>query len=278
MVRAVRGHPRPLRELGEVAVLSRILFYAVVFAANVIQGITGFAGTILAMPPSLMLVGYDVAKPVLNLLGLLSGVYVLAGAYRHVRVRELVRIVAVMAAGIVAAGFVRGCFAGREQVLYKLLGVFVVVLSVRGIYKVFLAARRAGEGDEGFARVSDGAASPAPGAASYALLLAAGVVHGLFVCGGPLLIGYLARRVPDKTAFRVTISAVWIFLNGLILATDIRAGLWTPPTIGVGAVSVPFLAAGMFVGTKLYARMSQELFMRLTYVLLLVSGLSLLVK
>ena len=49
------------------------LFFLVILAANVIQGITGFAGTILAMPPSLMLVGYPVAKPVLNVLGLQIG-------------------------------------------------------------------------------------------------------------------------------------------------------------------------------------------------------------
>ena len=56
-----------------------IVFFLVILLANIIQGITGFAGTILAMPPSLMLVGYSVAKPVLNVLGLLSGIYVFVG-------------------------------------------------------------------------------------------------------------------------------------------------------------------------------------------------------
>ncbi len=54
--------------------MNQVLFLLVILLANIIQGITGFAGTILAMPPSLMLVGYAVAKPVLNVLGLLSGV------------------------------------------------------------------------------------------------------------------------------------------------------------------------------------------------------------
>ena len=54
-----------------------ILFFAVILLSNIIHGITGFAGTLLAMPFSLMLVGYGVAKPVLNVLGILSGVYVI---------------------------------------------------------------------------------------------------------------------------------------------------------------------------------------------------------
>ena len=41
--------------------MKEALFYLVVLAANIIQGITGFAGTILAMPFSVRLVGMDVA-------------------------------------------------------------------------------------------------------------------------------------------------------------------------------------------------------------------------
>lgn len=259
---------------------SQALFLIIVFASNVIQGVTGFAGTILAMPPALMLVGYDVAKPVLNLLGLLSGIYVVLGAYRSVRVRELVRVTLVMAAGIVVAMFVHDSLAGSEQLLRKLLGAFVMALATLGLYRVFRGRSGAGarDGESGDELLPVPTDSPAPGPGAYALLLAAGVIHGLFVSGGPLLIGYLARRVPDKMAFRATISAVWIFLNGLILCVDIRTGLWAPPTVAMGAVAVPFLMGGMFVGARLYARMSQELFMRLTYVLLLVSGLLLLVR
>lgn len=54
-------------------------FFLVILLSNIIQGITGFAGTILAMPPSLMLVGYNTASRMLNVLGLLSGIYVFAG-------------------------------------------------------------------------------------------------------------------------------------------------------------------------------------------------------
>ena len=43
------------------------LFLALLFA-NGIQAITGFAGTLLAMPPCIRLIGADDAKTVLNLL------------------------------------------------------------------------------------------------------------------------------------------------------------------------------------------------------------------
>ena len=250
-----------------------ILFLLIILFTNIIQGITGFAGTILAMPPSLMLVGYPVAKPVLNVLGLLSGIYVFAGKHGSVCWKELKKIVAVMAAGIIGGILIKGLFARKEQILYKILGVFIIFLSVQGIYTL-----KKGDGKDGkkaaFAaqeRVKD---SPA----LYLLLVLAGIVHGIFVSGGPLLIGYLTKKIPDKVSFRATISTVWIFLNGMILADDIRMGLWNAELVKTQLISIPFLLAGMFIGAKLYARMSQKLFMMITYLLLFISGVLLLVK
>lgn len=45
-----------------------IIFLIVLFIANVIQAITGFAGTVLAMPASMFLLGVDNAKVVLNVM------------------------------------------------------------------------------------------------------------------------------------------------------------------------------------------------------------------
>ena len=64
----------------------------------------------------------------------------------------------------------------------------------------------------------------------------------------------------------------------LILFDDIRSGLWTLDLLKIQLISIPFLLAGMFLGGKLYAKMSQQLFMKITYVLLFLSGVSLLVK
>lgn len=260
------------------------VFFLVILLSNIIQGITGFAGTILAMPPSLMLVGYDTAKPVLNVLGLLSGIYVFAGHRKHVCWGELKKIVAVMAAGIVGGIFLKGFFAGRERVLYALLGLFVVCLSLQGLHKLWrdwlgtqedaTAGAKAAEAKA----AAEGKAAGPDKAGLYLLLGLAGIVHGIFVSGGPLLIGYLTKRIQDKVSFRATISTVWVVLNTIILLDDIRSGLWNPELVKIQVASIPFLLAGMAVGSRLYAKMSQRLFMLITYVLLFVSGISLLIK
>lgn len=241
---------------------SEILFYLVILVSNIIQGVTGFAGTILAMPASLKLVGIGTAIPVLNLLGLLSGIYVFAGNRKAVDKKVLSKVVLVMGIAVVAGLFIRRLLSSNVQLLYYILGCIVVVIAVLGLVKTF------GNGSE-----------KSPGEPLLnVLLVAAGIVHGMYVCGGPLLIAYMTKKLPEKSAFRATISTIWIFLNGIIFISHILNGSFTLEVIVSSIISVPFLLLGMYLGSVLYKRMSQSFFVKLTYVLLLVSGVALFFK
>ena len=257
--------------------MKEALFYLAVLLANVIQGITGFAGTILAMPFSVRLVGMDVAVPVLNVLGLLSGIYVFAGNRKHVDAKEIKRILTVAVPAVIAGILIKLWLSARPGVLYIVLGTVVTATAVIGLWKMFGPGKAAAESSS-----ADGGESPekpqSSGITAVLILAASGLVHGMFVCGGPLLISYLAVRIRDKTAFRATISTVWIFLNGIILVSQIISGAWSADLLRVQLISVPFLLAGMFLGGVLYRHMSQRTFMVLTYVLLLIAGLSLFFK
>lgn len=243
--------------------MNTILFLIVILLANIIQGITGFAGTILAMPPSLILVGYGVAKPVLNVLGTLSGVYVFLTHGKHVNWKEVKKIVCVMMIGIFAGIFLKSMFAGKEEILYRCLGVFVILLAMQGMYQLCRPSRQ--ERKQSII-------------VSFLLLISSGIVHGMFVCGGPLLIGYLSQKIKEKVSFRATISTTWIVLNTLIMFDDIRQGMWGMENLKMLLCAIPFLFGGMFIGAKLYAKMSQEVFMKITYVLLVISGIFLFLK
>ncbi len=243
--------------------MDKILFFIVILLANIIQGITGFAGTILAMPPSLILVGYSVAKPILNVLGTLSGIYVFFTHGKHVDWKEVKKIVCVMSIGILGGILLKSAFSGEEAILYKCLGIFVIFLAVQGLFQVY---RPIGEKKK------------RSQFSHFLLLLSSGIVHGMFVCGGPLLIGYLSQKIKEKNCFRATISTVWIVLNTLIMFDDIRQGMWGMENLKLLLYAIPFLFAGMFLGAKLYSRMSQKVFMIITYILLVISGFSLFLK
>lgn len=244
--------------------LEEILFCLVIIIANVFQGITGFAGTILAMPLAMQLVGYSTAKPVLNLLGLLSGIYVFYGNEPKVNWKEFRKIVLIMAAGIVVGMFLKSYAAEYDKILFKGFGIFVGLLAIQGLVKNFAKNKERFEIKQGWVRTL--------------LLVLGGLIHGMFVCGGPLIIGYCTAKIKDKDQFRTTVSTLWIVLNTIILVADVRANLWTNEVILKQWVTIPCLFLGMFIGGRLAKRMSQRLFTILTYILLLVSGVMLFIK
>ena len=222
--------------------MNTVLFYIIIFLTNVIQGITGFAGTILAMPPSLILVGYDVAKPILNVLGILAGVYVFVTQWKHVDWKQLKKVVIVMAIGIFGGFFLKNALAGYDAVLYKFLGIFVIFLAIHGFYSIYGQRQRDTKEKSSWK--------------SMLLLIGAGIVHGMFVSGGPLLIGYLSNEIKEKTSFRATISTVWIILNSMILVQDICAGMWNAGLVMTQCISIPVFDSGN--GSRLSACKEDE--------------------
>ena len=126
--------------------LRELLFYLVVLLTHTIQGITGFAGTILAMPFSLKLVGMDVAVPVLNMLGLVSGIYVTAGSYKHIERGELKRILLVMGSCVLIGLGLRSMLSGKPQLLYYILGVSILAIAVHGIWGMLRGRKQADSG------------------------------------------------------------------------------------------------------------------------------------
>lgn len=266
--------------------MNYLVFFLVILLSNIIQGITGFAGTILAMPPSLILVGYHVAKPVLNILGIYSGLYVFVTNKKYIVKKELKKVLLFMVVGILGGFFIKSLFIGKEEILYKCLGIFVMILAVFGLYSGFGKKKeenkeQTGKKEEDKEREENDKKKmkidmSREGLKGYLLLLSSGIVHGMFVCGGPLLIAYMSKTIKDKRNFRATISTVWIVLNSIILLDDIHAGLWTVELVKMQVITAPLLFLGMAIGTKLYQCMSQEVFMKLTYILLFISGISLL--
>ena len=122
--------------------LKEIAFFIVILLSNIIQGITGFAGTILAMPFSVKLVGIETAVPVLNLLGLLSGIYVFVGNYKSIDKKVLRHVVIVMGAALIGGIFLRSLLSEKPQLLYMILGSIVLVIAVQGLVKTTILNRR----------------------------------------------------------------------------------------------------------------------------------------
>lgn len=121
-------------------------------------------------------------------------------------------------------------------------------------------------------------APPLPPARAAAGLVLAGLVHGVFATGGPLAVYVLGRALVDKGRFRATLSALWILLNLLLLASYARAGDLDGASLRLSAALVPSLLLGGLLGQRLHERVPLHRFRLGVFVVLLLAGISLLLR
>mgnify|MGYP000703379850 CR=1 FL=1 len=79
----------------------------------------------------------------------------------------------------------------------------------------------------------------------------AGMTHGLFASGGPLLVYAVSGLQMDKARFRATLAGVWLTLNGVLTIAFLMDGRLQPALPFVAAY-IPILVAGVYVGEKLH--------------------------
>ena len=237
-------------------------FLVVVFLSNIIQCVTGFAGTVLAMPFSVMLVGLDTARPILNVMGIAASVGVVVKNRRAIDRKEFLTILGVTLPGMLLGAFLKNRLAAYGSVLFRILGVLVILFALLNFASFLLK--------KDFAEKSK--------ALGFAFLIAGGVTHGLFVCGGPLIVSYATVKLKETDAFRATLSAVWIVLNTILMVTDAVSGSFNAEILILTAICIAVLFGAILIGNRVAQKMSKKAFLLLTYALMVISGVSLLLK
>lgn len=232
--------------------MKNIIFLIVLFIANVIQAITGFAGTVLAMPASMFLLGVDNAKVVLNVMALLSGLLIAISSYKRINKKELLKICVFMLIGM-AVGILL-CKVISSNSLLIIYGIIIIVIAGKNL--LFHKEHKL------------------PQAFQIAILIIAGIIHGMFVSGGALA----TQVLKDKEEFRATVAPVWIVLNSILLVSQIQAHAFNYDNIKLILLSIIPLIVATWIGKKLLKRVSQKVFLNLTYILLIISGISLIVQ
>jgi hypothetical protein len=196
--------------------------------------------------------------PVFVPLGLFVSSWLVARGHAHVDRRLLLaRILPWMGLGL-ALGLAIFERASHE-LLRRAFGAFVVALAALELWRLLRESALARE-------------IPAP--AATAALLGAGVMHGMFSTGGPLLVWALGKSIPEKRAFRATLSCVWLVLGSALTAAYALSGRLDGGSLRATAALVPVLALAIAAGEWAHHRLDERRFRVLVYALLLVSGAS----
>ena len=231
--------------------INDILVFCILFGANLLQAITGFAGTLISMPPVIKLIGVDEAKALLNAIAQISSLMIVITGWRHINWKEFGKMFVLMSLGMLAGIWLFELFPLKQLLI--LYGVMIILIALQRL----------------FGKTS----RELPKTVMLLLLFAAGIIHGMFVSGGALLVVYAAAVLRDKEEFRATVALIWVTIGCYMTGTQIQAGHFNPHVLFLIAAGIVPVLIGTWIGTGLVRKIRQETFMNLTYVLLLLSGL-----
>ncbi len=220
-----------------------------------VYGLTGFGSSITAIPLLAQLIPLRLAVPLMLIFDLCVGVLMGVNNRKVIDRKELVRLLPFMLAGMLLG--VTLLVKAPERVLLLLLGAFVLAYSAWSL-------------------VLRPAVKPLSTRWAVPLGMIGGVFTALFGTGGPIYTIYLARRLPDKTVLRATISGL-IFISALArLVLFSSAGLYAQPhVLPLAALLLPCALLGLWLGHRLHHRLPQQRVVQIVWAILIIGGASL---
>lgn len=235
--------------------INELILFVVMLFANGIQAITGFAGTLLAMPPAIKLIGADDARIVLNIIAQISCLAIVVSGYKNINWKEFAKMLILMSAGMVL-----GMVIYSKYPTDYLLTIYGIVIIIIALARIFVHKK-----------------FELPMVCMLLVILMAGIIHGMFVSGGALLVVYASTKMKDKNEMRVTMALIWLVIGFFLSGNQLLTGQMTEYDWLLIVIGVIPVIIGTYVGVKIVNAVSVSLFMKITNILVLLSGIMILI-
>ena len=240
-----------------------LLFAVVVVAAYAVQTATGFGAMLVCVTFGAQLIGLE------EVIRLMVPLSFFQTGYIVIRHRDgidwsllLRRVLPLMEVGMGLAFLLLTKVGGPW--LGLAFGLMVLALSARDLHHL--------------RRASASVDKPISRPASVAALLGAGVIHGIYAAGGPMLVYAIGREGLTKKAFRSTLSMVWIVLNVVLVARFLLAGDYDREVALDILLLIPTVPLGILVGEWVHHKVDERSFKMAVLVLLIAAAISLIVR
>ncbi len=240
------------------------IFGLIVFGAYTAQTISGFGSMLVCVTLGAQLM------PIPMLLLLVVPMSCLQTGYIAVRHRDGIdwKIIGRLILPLMGAGLVVGIWLTdslQGPLLRRLFGGMVLLLSLAEVWSLTRAKRA----------TSGGSIGPIP---LGGLIGGAGIIHGIYATGGPLLVYALNRAGFAKHQFRSTLAVIWFTLNVALTVQYVRAGRYDTETLERMAMLVPAVPLGVWLGEALHKRIDEHRFKIITFVFLSAAAIGLVAR
>jgi len=234
-----------------------ILVLAILFLSTFIRSALGFGDALIAMPLLALVIGIQVATPLVAMGASTIAFTILLKSWRKVEIKAAWRLVIATWIGIPLGIFFLK--AAPEILVKSLLGILLMGFGAYNLFVPDLPKLL----NEKWALVTG---------------LIAGILGGAYNTNGPPIViyGILRRWNPEK--FRATLQGYFLPTGLAILITHGLAGMWTTQVVRLYGYSIPIIIAAVLLGEKVNLLIPQGKFDKIIYGFLVVIGFFLIIR
>ena len=231
---------------------SLVLIVVTAFVAGLARGFSGFGSALIFMPIASAVTSAQVASPLLLAIDFLTTLTLIPNAYRRADRRDV---------GIISLGALIGVPLGTMMLAWgnPLLIRWIIVTLIGSMLMLLACGWRY------------------PGKPTAPVTVAVGGVAGFFgglaQLGGPPVVMYWLRDTAVAAVTRANIILYFAVADVLIIVSYSIGGLWTTAILGLAVITGPLFGLGLWIGSKLFGKASDDTFRRICYTLIAVSAL-----
>jgi uncharacterized membrane protein YfcA len=240
-----------------------LAFYAVVLlSAFAVRSAAGFGAGLIAIPMLALILPVSTAVSVATVLTTLSSVQQVSREWRQIAWRQFLIIFLYSMVGVALGLYFINLL--DENILRRCLGIFLILYSI-------------------YAISATGTPRLLPrywhGPLGAGVGIVGGLCSALFGAGaGPIYVVYFHILRLEKEVFRATMSAV-VVLSGAVRIIGYESfGFYGQSTIVLLAVGLPLVVVGSWFGDRLVYRLDARSFSRLVAAIMLLSGITLVIR
>ena len=234
-----------------------ILVLAILFLSTFIRSALGFGDALIAMPLLALVIGIQVATPLVAMGASTIAFTILLKSWRKVEIKAAWRLVIATWIGIPLGIFF---LKSAPEILVKsLLGILLMGFGAYNLFVPDLPKLL----NEKWAFVTG---------------LIAGILGGAYNTNGPPVVIYGMLRRWDPEKFRATLQGYFLPTGFAILITHGLAGMWTTQVIRLYGYSIPIIIAAVLLGEKVNLLIPQGKFDKIIYGFLVVIGFFLIIR
>jgi len=234
--------------------MEQLVFFGMLifFISAVLQGLTGFGFSILAVPLITLFISPKTAVPILILYSIIINLVVLYSSRKHIDLRKIWILLIAGIAGLPLGTHLLVILDG--YVLKIFIGILIMIFGTL----LLLGFRR----KLVYEKIS-----------MLPIGLISGILSGSISTGGPPIIIFLSNKQLEKQTFRGNLALYFLTLNVFTIPLYFFNGLFTKQVMNYSLTFLPGLIAGVIIGSLLSHKVKENHFRKLTLIILIFMGL-----